>query len=110
MLELTNALKQEGSMGRETEVSGRNETLATCLYTSLAESPPCVLKLYLTHFEYTIHRKTLLDEVAAKFGNSLTQELSPEHRALVEHGEEQTPEDIALANRMRTVQREALMA
>ncbi len=96
-------------MDKETMVSGRDETLATCLTTGLVESPPHVLTVYLTHFDYTIRHKTLLDEVAARFGNGLMRELPPEHRAIVERGEEQTPEDIALATRMRAVQRDALM-
>jgi hypothetical protein len=61
-------------------------------------------------FEYSIRHKTLLEEVTAKFGDALTRELPPEHRALLERGEEQSPEDIALATRMREVQRDALTA
>ncbi len=95
-------------MGRETEISGRDETLATCLYTGVAEASPFFPQI--VRFEYTIHSKTLLDEVIAKVGDSLTRELPAEHRALLERGEEQPPEDIALAARMRQVQRNALMA
>ena len=93
-------------MGRETEISGRDETLAARLYTGVAEASPFFPQI--VRFEYTIHSKTLLDEVIARFGDSLTRELPAEHRALLERGEEQTPEDIALAARMRQVQRDAL--
>jgi hypothetical protein len=98
------------SMNRETEISGRDETLASCLYTGIVESPPILPQIQVVSFEYSIRHKTLLEEVTAKFGDALTRELPPEHRALLERDEEQSPEDIALAARMREVQRDALMA
>jgi hypothetical protein len=88
----------------------RDETLAIGLYTGVAETTPPLPPIRLTRFEYTIRRESsLLDKVVARFGESLKQELPPEHLALLERGEEQSPEDIALAERMRDVQREALM-
>lgn len=96
-------------MDRDPNISGRDETLATCLYTGVAEAPPFLPPIHLAHFEYTFRYKTLLDGVMAEFGDSLTRELPSEHRALVERGEEQSPEDIALAARMGEVQRDALM-
>jgi hypothetical protein len=110
MSRVINVRKGE-SMNRETEISGRDETLASCLYyTGIAESPPFLPPIRLVSFEYTIRHKILLEEVRTKFGDALTRELPPEHRALLERGEEQSPEDIALATRMREVQRDALMA
>jgi hypothetical protein len=88
----------------------RDETLAIGLYTGIAGATPRYPQIRFAHFEYTIQRKkSLFDEVVVRFGESLKQELPPEHLALLERGEEQSPEDIALAERMRDVQREALM-
>lgn len=94
-------------MNAQTEFSGRDETLAIGLYTGVAQVT--VPQIHVTHFEYTIRRRGLLGDVANTFGKSLSQPLSVEHRALLERGEEQLPEDIALATRMRDVQRETLI-
>jgi hypothetical protein len=99
---------QGGTVHRQqVEYSGWDETLAASLYTSVAAATDPAI--YVTHFEYSIRRQALLDGVASVFGGELCRQLSPEHRALLERGEEQLPEDIALATRMCSVQRETLM-
>jgi len=90
------------------EYSGRDETLALGLYSGLevgtAPQPP----ILVARFDYTIRRCALLDKIAATFGISLTKPLPQEHRNLLEKGEEQSPSDKALVERMSDVQREAL--
>jgi len=92
-------------MSAQTEISGRDETLATGLYTGTSQH---TIPQQITHFEYTVRTRGLLHEVAATYGQELGQGLSPEHRALVERDEEQSPEDLALAARMGDVQRSVL--
>jgi len=93
-------------MNAPVERSGRDETLAIGLYTGMAEfTTP---QIFVTRFEYTARRTSLLDDVMGTFGSSLGRELPPEHLVLLERGEEQSPEDIALATRMRDVQRDTL--
>ena len=93
-------------MGNPTELSGRDETLASGLYTGLAATT--TPRVYLARFEYTIRRNMSLSKALDRVSAPLARELSPEHRALLERGEEQSPEDIALASRMLEVQRDAL--
>lgn len=72
------------------------------LYTGTSQiTAPQIL---VTHFEYTIRRRGLLDDVAATFGKGLDESLSPEHLALLERGEQQFPEDLALVECMQKVQ------
>jgi len=94
-------------MNARVELSGRDETLAVGLYTGVAQE--IVPQMFVTCFEYTIRRRSLLDEVARSLGKSLSKPLPADHRALLERGEEQLPEDIALATRMRDLQRETLV-
>jgi hypothetical protein len=93
-------------MNTQPEFSGRDESLAMGLYTGMSQVT--VPQILVTHFEYTIRRRGLLDDVAATFSKGLSQSLSPEHLALLERGERQSPEDLALAERMQDVQRDTL--
>ena len=95
-------------MNRQTETSGRDETLATGLYTSPSVTGQLSPQIRLTSFEYSIRRTKLLDGAGATFGASLTRELPAEHRAMLERNEPQSSEDMALARRMHDVQRKAL--
>jgi len=90
------------------EYSGRDETLALSLYTGLEIGTVPRPQILVVHFEYTIQRRTLLDEVAIVFGDSLTMSLPQEHRNLLEREEEQSPSDKALVERMCDIQRDAL--
>lgn len=94
-------------MSTQPEFSGRDESLAMGLYTGIAQVT--VPRIYLTNFDYTIRPRRLLDDVAATFGKGLSRTLSPEHLALLACGEEQSPEDLALAERMQDVQRDTLI-
>ena len=89
--------------------SGRDETLAWGFYSSHAEVAFLQLPLMTTHFEYTIQPVSLLDRVKAKFGESLSCDLSPGHLALIESGELQATEDLELIERMCDIQRKALI-
>jgi hypothetical protein len=91
-------------MNEQTEFSGRDETLAAGLFTGAAEVT--VPQVSITHFEYVPHRKALLDGVKRVFGSGLARALPPDHRALLEKGEEQSAEDIALARQMLDIQRD----
>jgi hypothetical protein len=93
-------------MCAQTEISGRDETLAACLYSGAAQVT--VPQVRVVDFEYTIRRPSLLAEVAVTYSPGLSRELSAEHRALLERGEEQSPEDLAVAERMIEIQRDAL--
>jgi hypothetical protein len=93
----------------EAYTSRRDETLALGLYTGFDAGVLPQPQLLIAHFGYTIQHETLLDEVMATFCSSLTKPLSQEHTDLLERGEEQSPGDMALVERMRDVQRETLM-
>ena len=93
-------------MNTQPEFSGRDESLAMGLYTGMSKAT--APQILVTRFEYTIRRRSLLDDVAGTFGKGLSQSLSPEHRALVESGEEQSIEDLALVEQMQDVQRDTL--
>jgi hypothetical protein len=93
-------------MNPQPEFSGRDESLAMGLYTGMSQVT--VPQILVTHFEYAIRRRDLLDDVAATFRKGLGQSLSPEHLALLERGQRQSPEDLALAERMQDVQRDTL--
>lgn len=94
-------------MTEQIEYSGRDETLAAGLLTGMANTIT-VPRLRFAPFDYTIRPHSLLDDVKEAFGDSLEQELSPQHRALLADGEEQLPNDLALAAQMLKVQRETL--
>jgi hypothetical protein len=103
---LYNRHAKEGTMSGQTEISGRDETVAAGLYTGMAQVT--IPQVQVTRFEYTFRAHRLLDDAVLAFGKSLSREWSPEHRALTERGEEQLAEDMALATRMGAVQRDAL--
>jgi len=89
------------------EMSRRDETLALGLYTGemAAKVTP---QWRVVSFDYVIHRDTILDDVADRFGDSFAAGLTPEHRELLKRGEPQLPEDLELAGRMQRVQVTAL--
>ena len=94
-------------MNPQVELSGQDETIANSLYSGLgAEStrPP----LIVAPFQYSFTpQPSLLRESASVFEAALTQPLPPEHRELIEAGESQSDEDLALARRMRDAQQDA---
>ncbi len=92
----------------ETSESRRDETLALGLYTGVGWGTVPRPKLFIASFSYTTQRKAFLEEVAAAFGDRLTQPLSQKHRELLKRGEEQSLGDKTLVERMGDVQREAL--
>ncbi|MBN1584464.1 MAG: hypothetical protein JXA89_27410 [Anaerolineae bacterium] len=94
-------------MNEQIEHSGRDETLTTSLLTGM-DNTITVPRIFFTRFNYTIRRRSLLDDVSDAFGSRLDQDLSPEHRALLARNEEQLPGDLALAAQMQDVQRDAL--
>jgi len=88
------------------ELSGRDETLASSFYTGVATRS--TTEVVVARFGYTIRRQErLLDRLAASLGPQFSQPLPPEHMELVHRQEEQSAEDLALAERMLAVQREA---
>lgn len=93
-------------MSTQPEFSGRDESLAMGLYTGISQVT--VPHIHFTYFDYTIRPRRLLDGVAATFGKSLSLPLPPEHRTLLESGEEQSPEDLVLVEHMQEVQRNTL--
>ena len=94
-------------MNPQVDISGQDETIANSLYSGLgAEStrPP----LIIAPFQYSFSRQpSLLREAVSIFGPAITQPLPEEHRELVQCGESQSAEDLALAGRMRDVQQDA---
>jgi len=79
-----------------------DETLAMGFYTGQAVWQPY---LVVAPFSYTIRKKkSPLDRLASSFSNVAKHDVSPAHRALLESGETQSDEDIALAKRMQGVQ------
>ena len=85
--------------------SGQDETLAAGLYTGpVGRSIP---RIHRASFTYTIpsEKKSLLGKVNDVFG-SLKIDLPAEHQALLD--QDQSPEDIELARRMRQVQAKTL--
>ena len=81
--------------------TGTDLLLARAFYTG-TEGYQVQPTIRIAEFAYTT-----LDAVAAKFGDTLSRELPPEHRALLERGETQSAEDLALCERMQPVQAEA---
>jgi hypothetical protein len=94
-------------MNPQVELSGQDETIANSLYSGLgAEStrPP----LIVAPFQYAFTRQSsLLRETASVFGAAITQPLPAEHREMVEGGESQSAEDLAVARRMHDVKQDA---
>lgn len=90
-------------MAHKNEFSGRDETLASGLYTEV--SVVTRVPLFITHFGYTIRTdaSSIVSEVAEAFGAVLSRPLSATHLALLAGEAEQSQEDIALAHRMRRV-------
>jgi hypothetical protein len=86
-------------------LSELDETLAHAYY-SAGVAPA----LRITRFAYSAPRQGLLAQVSTRLGARLNTPLSAAHRALLESGAEQSPEDLALAERMTAVQREALVS
>ena len=86
--------------------TGTDPLLARAFYTGTCG---CQVQpiLRIADFEYTVRYPSLLDAVAARFGDALSCKLPPEHRAKLERGETQSPEDMALCERMQVVQAEA---
>ncbi len=83
----------------------RDETLAHAYY-----SAGIMPALRVAQFTYSAPQRGLLHQVAARLGARLNAPLSEAHRALLASGAEQSPEDLALAERMTAVQREALVS
>ncbi|MCG3208348.1 MAG: hypothetical protein FOGNACKC_01951 [Anaerolineae bacterium] len=95
-------------MPAQVNASGQDETLAASLYTGhIGRSFP---QIHLTSFAYTIspEKKSLLEKVGSVFGKSLKFDLPPEHQALLDQNEGQSPDDIDLANRMHHIQADTL--
>jgi len=91
------------------ETSGWDETLALSLYTGVG--PALVLPVFhITGFEYSTDKSEgAFERVAEQFGEYLHAPMTPEHRALLDKGEEQLQEDFALAERMQEAQRGTLV-
>ena len=87
------------------EKTGRDETLAMSFYTGEVLALPYVQP---AQFEYTIRRESLLEKVTSRFAKDLARDVSPEHLALLDCGEQQSPEDVALAVRVQDTHRKAL--
>ena len=84
-------------------ISERDETLAHAYY-----SAGVLPVLRVARFEYSAPRRGLLGQVAERLGARLNAPLSQAHQALLDCGAEQSPEDLALVQRMTVVQRETL--
>ena len=93
-------------MSTQSKFSARDESLAMGLYTGVL--PITGPQIRIAHFEYSFRRRGLLDAVAKAFNTSSSRPLSSEHLALLRQGEKQSPEDLALAERMQDVQRDTI--
>ncbi len=86
-------------------VSERDETLAR-VYYSVGVFPA----FRIANFEYSASSHELLGQISERLGARLNAPLPEAHQALIESGAAQSPEDLALVDRMTDVQRETLDA
>jgi hypothetical protein len=88
-------------------VSERDETLARAYY-SVGDFPA----FRIANFEYSAssQEQGLLRQISERLGARLNAPLPEAHQALIESGAAQSPEDLALVDRMTDVQRETLDA
>lgn len=96
-------------MEEQIETSGWDETLARSFYSSRAEAVVSQWPVYTVDFEYTVQADSLLDQVKAKFGESLTYDLPAGHLAIVENSEQRPNEDLEFIERTCETQRQALI-
>lgn len=86
------------------QLSGRDETLARAFYSHAGTLPT----LHVAQFDYSAPRQGMLHKLSAKLGAKLRSPLPSAHQALLAEGAEQSPEDLALVERMASVQCETV--
>ena len=91
------------------ETSGIDETLARAWHSGLTVPTHTPVVLTIADFDYTIARRSLVEQALDRFGESLRRPLPQEHVALIERGAEQLPADRDLVEQMSTTQQEALV-
>src|SRR5690606_14573751 len=102
-------LEERGSkMSKQSETSGRDETLAIGFYSFYAEASRPQVPIITTHFEYSARPASLLSQVKAKFGKRLERTLPAEHMAVVEESKDLSDEDSEFIERMCHIQRKLL--